>query len=246
MLQIPHTATTAPVLPKANALPSDIPSLIALFQEANSAVTAAVGKSEAIMNSATSRAEPIYRALLAANARTVREEAQRLSCIADYCKELGLCCDLEGYFSAPDLYGIARGLSKLTAQTGPNALKIISKSSQPLSRHPEPSLLAELDELERSNDVVGMVALYDYFVSIANANTAFANLPRSSSIGDFLDAENERTWARAYAVADRLKKLSPSKQERERHARALMDAAFAMGASLSEVSAIALHLSERE
>lgn len=133
-------------------------------------------------------------------------------------------------------------LARLAAPAG--ALKVINKNVQSMNRSPEPSLQAELDRLERENDVEGMIALYDYFVALTDANSAMSNMPRGSAVGDFLDAECNRFWSKAYAVADRLKRLKPTTGQREYHARTLIDAALALGGTLKDVVAIAQHLNE--
>ena len=125
----------------------------------------------------------------------------------------------------------------------PEALKAISNDVQPLSKNPEPRLVAELDRLERSNDVTGMTALYDYFVACANIRLAITNMPRAQSISDFLEDDSNHVWAKAFTVADRLKQLRPNNYNSEYRARALIDAAFSMGCSVKEVAAITQHLS---
>lgn len=249
MLQLPETATAefSAVLASAPAeiFPPDVRSLIALHREADAAVDASLTDDE--MEPHNFRAHNIYRALISATPSTLQEEAERLTYILAYLKKFGAASDTAmdgGWLDLPQLQHIAKNLTKLSEPVGPGALKIISKSIQPMSRSPEPNLAAQLDSLEKDNDLYGMIALYDYFVLLAKTSTAFSNAPRAGTLDDFLTADNERFWAKAYAVADRLKKLKPTKTQREYHARALIDAAFAMGGNLKDVAAVVQHLSE--
>lgn len=248
MLHIPETTTAenSAVIASApdKALPTDIRTLIGLHRYANNCINAA--KSDDEMEPHNIEMHMLYRALIAATPNSVQEEAERLSYILDFLK---VFCDTDGqidggWLDVPELSHIAKNLARLSAPAGPDALKVISKNIQPMSKHPEPRLVAELDRLESENDAEGLIALYDYFAALANANTAFANVPRASAVGDFLDADNSRLWSKAFAVADRLKKLKPGLRYRAAHARTLIDAAFAMGGTLQEVAAIARHLSE--
>lgn len=244
MLQLPETRTaeiSAVVTGAAvDSLPADIRSLIALHRTAIAAADAATNDTE--LNAATDTAIPIYAALLKAQGTSLACEVERLLYVAAYCKALGITGELDGYFDLPDLTLVAKNMARLSAPAGPSALKVINKKVQSLAKYPAPSLQKELDRLASANDVRGMIALYDYCVTLAEANTDAANRPRAGSIDDFLDAESIHLWAKAYAVADRLKSLTPSSDNRDYLAQTLFNAALQMGNTLPAAIAVAQHI----
>lgn len=246
MLQLPETVTAGNSAAIANTggeiFPTDVRSLIALHREADAAIDAA--QTDADMEPHSRRAEWIYRTLISVTPDTLQEEAERLSYVLSYVKAL-TSADGQidgGWLDMPELSHIAKNLTKLAKPVGPGALDVITRTTQKLSKCPEPNLKAELDRLEAKSDICSMVALYDYFVAVAEADLLIGNQPRSQQIELFLIAESNRAWAKAYLVADRLKRLTPSHNDRECYARTLINAAFAMGNNLPEVAKVAEYL----
>lgn len=249
MLQLPETQT-AEIPPVASSetaelLPTDIRSLIALLKETDAAVERSMTDEE--MEPYCRRAERIYRALVKVTPPTLQEEAERLTFILEYLKTFG-AADGQidgGWLDLPELTHIAKNLTKLARPVGPAALKVIDKKIQPLAKSPAPNLKTELDRLAGANDISGMIALYEYFSRFAKTSHDVANRPNAETVGDFLDADSVHLWAKAYAVADRLKSLTPPWWLRERHAETLYSAALQMGATLAEATAVARYLNEQ-
>lgn len=141
----------------------------------------------------------------------------------------------------------SRSAKRSTKRIANDPLGVISDSIQPLSRCPEPSLKAELDRLEADNNIGGMVALYDYFVSLTEAGTYIGNMPRAEPVDDFVSKDSARHCARAYAVADRLKRMKPREGfDRLTWAHTLMNAAFLMGGTLQDAAKLMRHFTETE
>lgn len=249
MLHLPETQKAeipAAAPSPAEVLPTDIRSLIALLKETDAAVNAATTDAE--MEPFCARAERIYRALVKVTPATLQEEAERLTFILAYLNAFsaadGAGAIDGGWLDLPELTHIAKNLTKLARPVGPAALKVIDKKIQPLAKSPAPNLSKELDRLAAANDVRGMITLYEYFARAAEISQDVANRPNAATVDDFLEAETVYLWAKAYAVADRLKTLTPERHWRECHAETLFSAALQMGATLPEATAVVQYLNE--
>ncbi len=247
MLQLPHTVTAGNSAVIASAggevFPTDVRSLIALHREADAAIDAA--QTDAEMEPHSRRAEWIYRTLVSVTPGSLQEEAERLSYVLAYIKTF-TAADGQldgGWLDMPELSHIAKNLTKLAKPVGPDALKVVSKNIQPLKLCPEPKLNSILDHLQAEGDVTGMVVLYDYYIALADTTNATLNEPRAGSVDHFVEHYSDRFYAKAYAVADRLKRLTPtSERDRNEQARTLIAAAFLMDASVGQVADLMQHL----
>lgn len=132
-----------------------------------------------------------------------------------------------------------RGTSR--ARKPKSALSVISKSVQPIASDADVEL--ELDRLQARSDVRGMIALYDAYVTAADAFLQIQNMPKAEGVSDFIEEERCHLWSKAYAVADRMKRLVPEKYDKEAHARALFTCALEMGNGLEAAVAVVNELS---
>lgn len=126
----------------------------------------------------------------------------------------------------------------------PSPFDVIDKNISPVET--EPDLEAELDRLVGLNNDGGLVSIYWAYVSAAEVIIGETNKPRAEDSADFLDEESARLISKSYAVADRLKRISVTRVNANRVAAVLMHAASAMGATLTEIAALAGALAMRE
>lgn len=118
-----------------------------------------------------------------------------------------------------------------------SALDVIRADIQPIDV--EPNLLDTLCWMKDENDIKGMIVLYETFAGIAQKLNDIGNQPRASGrVEDFIDAECERAWAKAYLVADFLKDMRPTEFEFEGYSEILFRAALQMGANFKEAVAV--------
>lgn len=136
---------------------------------------------------------------------------------------------------------VKQGLQKGRA----SALDVIDASIQ-RPKKPDPEFQRFIERMAAESDVQGLIALYDAFVAADAAYTAVYNMPRSQGrVLDYLeDVLMVDAWARAYAIAGQLKKLTPTPYERERYCKTLFSCALAMGNSLEAAAAIVSEISK--
>lgn len=126
----------------------------------------------------------------------------------------------------------------------PSPFDVIDKNISPVEV--EPDLEAELDRLAGLNGAGGLVSIYWAYVHAAEAILGEDNKPRAESACDLLGGEWVRLISKSYAVADRLKQISVTRYNGDMVAAVLMHAASAMGATLTEIAALAGALAARE
>ena len=119
-----------------------------------------------------------------------------------------------------------------------SGLNLIDKKRQEVGR--DPNLTAELNRMASANDVGAAVALFDAYERAAEAISAIENQPRSAAALEFLEVEQSQLWAKAYAVADKLKTMRPSNFERERFVEALFRCALMMGCEIEDATSVLL------
>jgi hypothetical protein len=121
------------------------------------------------------------------------------------------------------------------------AIDAIQASIAPLGD--EADLLNSLCGMAETNDTVGMIVLFDTFVTVAETYQNIANQPRATGEAeDLLDSESDRAWSKAYMVADFLKDQPISDIHRDEVGRVLVTCALAMGHGLKNAAEIAAEL----
>ncbi|MCB1393847.1 MAG: hypothetical protein KDJ71_11735 [Nitrobacter sp.] len=126
----------------------------------------------------------------------------------------------------------------------PSPFDVIDKNISPVET--EPDLEAELDRLAGLNDAWGLVSIYWAYIHAAESILGEDNKPRAESACDLLGGEWVRLISKSYAVADRLKHISITRSNADVVAAVLVHAAAAMGATLTEIAALAGALAMRE
>ncbi|ABE64092.1 hypothetical protein Nham_3361 [Nitrobacter hamburgensis X14] len=126
----------------------------------------------------------------------------------------------------------------------PSPFDVIDKNISPVTG--EGDLEGELDRLAASNEASAMVGIYWAYVGAAEAILGEDNKPRAETAADFLGGEWCHLINKSYAVADRLKRIPVTRGNAYLVAAALMHAASAMGANLTEIAAVAGALAVRE
>lgn len=107
----------------------------------------------------------------------------------------------------------------------------------------EADLLDLMCHLQERNDIGSAIALYQAYSAIADTFNAAINQPRTKDLAAaYIEDEASRAWAKAYLVADFLKDMRPNKINVDFYAEVLLACASQMGATLSEIAAIATEI----